>query len=206
MNHYNVKIGDIVEVTRIPKKYIPYINIVGLGSNIYEGMLGIVTFVYDDNHVRLTIIGLSEYLLPVDGTIDILIHELDVSILLKGNMYPELNLVVRWLKLVNSAEPIRPRKPMLSYTHTVGDVLRYSELLDEWTRLDAQYKIDVDNLKQYNRKVDSVIEEFIKQANGFYNIPEQYQTKVWELAWNNGHAYGWIGVQNHLVELIEIFE
>ena len=61
-------------------------------------------------------------------------------------------------------------------------------------------------IREHNGEVNVLIEGFIKKESGLFDIPEQYQNKVYYRAYSDGHSAGYYEVYQKLCELVEIFE
>lgn len=54
-------------------------------------------------------------------------------------------------------------------------------------------------------EINSLIEDYIKDASGLNQIPEQYRDKVFSKAYGYGHLDGYCEVYLKLINLVEIF-
>lgn len=102
--------------------------------------------------------------------------------------------------------PKQPSKPFLKNGHTTQDVLDYATKLTEYGKNMEVYHKEKEEYKKATNIINSAIIEYIKQSSGLYTIPEQYQSKVYNLAYENGHSDGYYSVYYKLCDLIDIFE
>jgi hypothetical protein len=100
---------------------------------------------------------------------------------------------------------VMPRKPILKNKHTAEEAKEYSELLREYEYAMQAYRIESKEVNEYNRAINAVLDDYICMKAGLQDIPEQYRSKVWSKAYEDGHSEGHIGIYNNLVELIDIF-
>lgn len=129
--------------------------------------------------------------------------ELTLEILQNMDLYVALN----YAHDNRPIPPIKPKQPMLSAKHTSQDVLLYADQLEKYEEVNKLYKQDKSKWEEENQKVTDLIEQLIKDHSGFNtHVPEQYQDKIWNMAWDYGHASGYYEVYNQLNRLIEIFE
>ena len=101
---------------------------------------------------------------------------------------------------------IRPSKPVLTKRTSSKEVFEYAERLARWEQDNANWKNERDNWYENKRKIDSIIETFIKDISGISIVPEQYREKLYSKAWSDGHSSGFYEVYTRLQSLIEIFE
>lgn len=108
--------------------------------------------------------------------------------------------------LGNVKYPKKPHEPQLSsFKPSVEDIENYQKQLDEYSSLLESYKEAKKIYDEVSNTIDSIKEEMIRVDSGLNNIPEQYREKVYNIAWRNGHSWGYTSVYNHLCELVEIF-
>lgn len=101
--------------------------------------------------------------------------------------------------------PVRPTKPLsMAKNHTSEDA-KYAKDLEDLEAEFDRFNIDYTAYKLRQTQVDSVIEAYIKEVTNFKIIPDQYQAKVWEKAYQDGHSGGYSEVMNCLFDLVEIF-
>lgn len=102
--------------------------------------------------------------------------------------------------------PKQPAKPFLKNGHTTQDVLDYATKLSEYEKVMEVYHKEKEQYKEACNVINNAIVEYIKQSSGLYNIPEKYQSKVYSLAYENGHSDGYYSVYYKLCDLVDIFE
>jgi len=101
----------------------------------------------------------------------------------------------------------RPIKPILKSNPTSIEVKKYAEELEKYEAEVVNHKIATDRKSETVRELHAVLEDYLKDDAGLYNIvPKDKQDKVWNCAWQKGHSSGYSEVYNYLVELVELFE
>jgi len=116
--------------------------------------------------------------------------------------------LIDYLEKIKGEYPQRPNKPNLPQKHTSMMASEYSKELGIYEAvLLPEYQT---KLKEYNTNrdlIDNLIIELIKEDSDFYRVvPLEYQSKVYSLAYQEGHSGGWSDVYNHLLDLVGIFE
>lgn len=101
--------------------------------------------------------------------------------------------------------PERIPKPILSDNKSLAAAKEYFEKMQTYELAKHNYTASINEVKEYNSQVDEIIIAFIKDQSGLLNIPEQYQTKVYERAWSEGHSNGHYEVYTNLCNLVDIF-
>ena len=124
------------------------------------------------------------------------------------NEFTSLDEALSWLENNLSPHPDRPTKPTLSkYEPTPKEYREYASALEAYANEKEQYD---ELLKEYRSKkmdLEAVVQKFIWKNTGLDSVvPEQYRAKVWSRAYDLGHSYGYSEIQNHLLDLVEIFE
>jgi hypothetical protein len=120
--------------------------------------------------------------------------------------FDTLDDVTNWWEANRPNCPTRPTKPIEpkngtpeAYKEYATEMLGYSELLGEYKTL----------LADYNKALsegDVVFQTFIWKNTGLNTeVPEQYRSKVWDMAYQLGHSYGYSEIQNYLLDLVDIF-
>lgn len=112
---------------------------------------------------------------------------------------------VEWAEDHKMYIPDRPEKPRLNTKHTANDARKYTELLSNYEYDMIAYKEKLKESNEYNEVIDNIITDYICMEAGLQDIPEQYRSKVWNKAYQDGHSEGHIGIYDNLVELIDIF-
>ena len=97
-------------------------------------------------------------------------------------------------------------KPFLKNGHTTQDVLDYAAKLADFEKVMEVYHKEKEKYNETVNIINSAIVEYIKQSSGLYDIPEQYRSKVYSLAYENGHSDGYYSVYYKLCDLVDIFE
>jgi len=103
--------------------------------------------------------------------------------------------------------PEKPKKPTINIKDADSEtVLKYSEKLKKWESDMCVYQNKFNEYKDVRSMVDNMIVKLISYMSGLNKIPEQYQEKVYAIAYSHGHSYGYYEVYLKLCELVEIFE
>lgn len=127
---------------------------------------------------------------------------LPTALLQTTNVYQDIENA-NLLKVDYPNRPIRPRRPD---SESPNEYRIYADLLEKYEAAMVEYNANRDVISKHNHEVDKLIEKYIKSVSGLNDIPEQYQKKVWEKAWSNGHSSGYYEVYGELLELVDIFE
>lgn len=102
--------------------------------------------------------------------------------------------------------PKRPPKPSLGAKHTASELEIYTEQFKEYEKNDAAYQELFKAYREKQNEIHALLSDYIKELSGLNTIPEQYQEKVYALAWQEGHSIGYSEVYNYLLQLVNIFE
>ncbi len=98
-------------------------------------------------------------------------------------------------------------KPVLSKKHDAGEAVLYAASLKKYELDMADHDMLTEEAKTFNHKIDAIVEEYVRDFSGLNSVvPEQYRTKVYRLAWEDGHSGGYHEVYNKLVDLVDIFK
>lgn len=124
----------------------------------------------------------------------------------KECVFPYFGKNIEFLQDKKLSYPERLPKPVLKNNHTTEEVLQYANELEIWEIQKSNREKYTQFVDDYNNQIDDFIEEEVKNFAGLFSIPERYQHKVWEKAWEDGHSNGWYSVYQHLVELVYIFD
>lgn len=100
--------------------------------------------------------------------------------------------------------PKKPTKPSLKGT-TAAEAKLYAQELEVYEESLKQYSIDMKAYRDADYEANAVRKKILCDYYGLNTIPQQYQEKVWKLAWNQGHSYGWSEVGYQLDILLDIF-
>jgi len=101
----------------------------------------------------------------------------------------------------------RPKKPAEPKNGSPDDYLRYADELGEYAKELASYNNFSVKRSEVRAYCDEVIQRFLWKNTGLNTVvPEQYRAKVWNMAYDLGHAYGYSEIQNYLLDLVDIFE
>lgn len=98
-----------------------------------------------------------------------------------------------------------PTKPKLNNKHSAAEAMVYGTLLADYEYVMEAYRKESKKINEYNNAINTIITDYICMEAGLQDIPEQYRSKVWSKAYQDGHSEGHIGIYNNLLELIDIF-
>jgi len=104
--------------------------------------------------------------------------------------------------------PKRPTKPLQSHFDKNSSGMRmYADKLEEYEKDFEVYTSEMKKYRDHKNILDSQIVDFIKDFSGLNSIvPEQYRSKVYTYAYQQGHSSGYSEVAIILENLVEIFE
>lgn len=124
------------------------------------------------------------------------------------NSFPDLDYAIAWMEDNLPSCPVRPRKPDAPKSNaSPQDYRDYASALEVYANEQEEY--DRLNREYRERRMDleTIVQKFIWKNTGLDTVvPEKYRDKVWSLAYNLGHSYGYSEIQNHLIDLVDIFE
>ena len=126
---------------------------------------------------------------------------LDTIDLIGLDFYESFDLVNK-NKIPYKSKPSKPRMNSNPTLDSVDDFRRrlviYNERMEEHDKyMEKQIKI--------NSFLSEKLEDKMKEEAGLYDIPEQYQGKVYRVAYDMGHSSGYAEVYNYLMTLVGIF-
>lgn len=102
--------------------------------------------------------------------------------------------------------PEKPRKPVL-HTGANSEAIRaYADAFAKFEKKFAEFEAKRVNYCKRKSEIEAQVVEMIKKESGFYSIPDKYQSKVWDLAWEEAHGNGYYEVYNFLGRMVDIFE
>jgi hypothetical protein len=121
-----------------------------------------------------------------------------------SSFHSMMKYIEEYEKLLKYPEYIT--KPVLAKNANSNDVLEYAEELKKYESDILVFKEKQKEIRKLSSILNTLKEEVVKECTNFYGIvPEQYQSNVWNLAWQNGHARGYTKVYGKLLDLINIF-
>ena len=122
--------------------------------------------------------------------------------LYEGNVYESIKFAEETI----GERPSKPQKPILKKDHTTIDVKNYALDLEVYDSKILEYEL---LLKEHNKKINhtcDIIQQFIKKSARLDLVPVQYQNKLYQYAYREGHSSGYYEVYQILSEIInEIF-
>lgn len=103
------------------------------------------------------------------------------------------------INFATSQYPNKPKKPIITI-HTAKEAADYAVKLLEYENRYTEHCSSVD-------EINKIITEYIKILSGFYvYVPEQYQEKVYDNAYINGHSSGYFEIYLKLLNLVKLFK
>ncbi len=96
-------------------------------------------------------------------------------------------------------------KPVLRDNKSLAAAKEYFEKMDEYHTKQQKYSEEFNAVRNHNNEVDALVLFYIKEDSGLFNIPKEYQEKVYERAYSEGHSGGLMEIYNHLCDLVDIF-
>jgi len=117
---------------------------------------------------------------------------------------------IHWAENQYGDYPRPPKKPTPP-TKGVGqlsseELKSFTKEVESYEAAYEEYKIKRDAYQERENQIQSVITEYIKQESGLYSIPEKYQSRVWNLAYDTGHSDGFHTVFDQLCKFVSIFD
>lgn len=102
--------------------------------------------------------------------------------------------------------PEKPRKPILLTGANSEAIRAYADAFAEFEKKFAEFEVSRSEYYKRKSEIEAQVVELIKNESGFYSIPEKYQSKVWNFAWEESHGNGYYEVYNFLERMVDIFE
>ena len=99
--------------------------------------------------------------------------------------------------------PVKPR--LLTIKSTPAEHREYANQLEKYNELMVTFRHEKDEHRKIVSEIDNELIEYIKEVSGLNTIPEKFREKVWNKAYEDGHAYGYSEIYNHLIDLVDIF-
>lgn len=100
--------------------------------------------------------------------------------------------------------PEKPRKPVLLTGANSEAIRAYADAFAEFEKKFAEFEVSRSEYYKRKSQVEAQVVELIKKESGFYSIPEKYQSKVWNFAWEEGNGY--YEAYNFLERMVDIFD
>lgn len=113
------------------------------------------------------------------------------------------------LSEVEQFEPIRPEKPtkpILKIGAKAKEVKDYALKLESYESKLVDYKRQFESYQKEKIPFNKLMREAVEDYAGIEVVPQKYRSKLWNLAWEQGHSSGYHDVYNYLLDLIDIFE
>jgi hypothetical protein len=124
------------------------------------------------------------------------------------NSFPDLDYAIAWMEDNLPSYPEKPNRPKEPNSYATPQEYRdyasalelYANEKEEYDRLNREYR-------ERRMDLETIVQKFIWKNTGLDTVvPEQYRDKVWSLAYDLGHSYGYSEIQNHLIDLVDIFK
>jgi Zn-dependent oligopeptidase len=112
---------------------------------------------------------------------------------------------IQFAQNTNIAYPARVTKPILKNSNDVEKLMAHVEALKQYEIDKMVFDTELDCYNNVRIHNNTIVEEYIKDESGLNNIPEQYQEKVFNKAWSDGHSDGYYSVYQELCNLVDIF-
>lgn len=109
---------------------------------------------------------------------------------------------------INKIERVkRMSEPSLkTTTPTKSEMDEYQNQLKEYKSNQRKYKKYWDQVAKIDNSCNHLFVELVKEDAEFHLVPKKYQQKVWDMAWELGHSFGYSEVHMYLLQLVEIFK
>ena len=102
----------------------------------------------------------------------------------------------------------RPKAPIKPKTQNITSSAQAQELaiaFANWENEMAAYNKENQNWLNNKYKIESTLEDYIKEQAGLNDIPESSRDKVWNYAWAQGHSTGYYQVYLCLCQVVDLF-
>lgn len=93
----------------------------------------------------------------------------------------------------------------MSNTKDLKEVKEYAVKLEQYEEELREYNKHYKEYKELSSRIEELKERYIRFESGLNKIPEQYQDKVYNYAYEAGHSNGYSEVLNELYDLVQIF-
>jgi hypothetical protein len=122
--------------------------------------------------------------------------------------FRSLNDALDWRKEQLPEYPTAPKKPSQpKYNATSEEFMQYATDLKTYEEDMVVFRQERDKYRELECDADEVVQKFMWSFSGLDSIvPEKYRSKVWSLAYENGHSGGYHDVMGQLNDLVDIFD
>lgn len=107
---------------------------------------------------------------------------------------------------IGYSENPNPNRPPTPPLDDPGKLRTYADAIEKWNIEIEEWKKTRQKETEYNNKISDAISKYIQDESGLNSIPEQYRSKVYAYAWDQGHSSGYYEVYNYLISLVDIFK
>ncbi len=102
----------------------------------------------------------------------------DINALEVSGIINTINYVRSEYKMPNPFVPIKPKK--LGSGHVNEDAEWFEHEMKTYEKMYAEYEAYMVKYNEHERKLDKVINEFLKYETDLESVPEKYRDKVWD--------------------------
>lgn len=121
--------------------------------------------------------------------------------------FPDLDYAIAWMEENLPAYPEVPNRPRSYRLETPQEYRDYASSLELYANEKEEYGKLIKEYRERRMDLETIVQKFIWKNTGLDTVvPEKYRDKVWSLAYDLGHSYGYSEIQNHLIDLVDIFE
>jgi len=112
-----------------------------------------------------------------------------------------------YAKSLHPEYPVKPVKPTIRNPKSPSPVDHrdYATVLEKYEQEMIEWRIKRDEYDKISNEINSELVGYIKEVAGLNSIPEKFRDKIWNKAWDDGHAYGYSEVYYKLLDLVDIF-
>ena len=112
---------------------------------------------------------------------------------------------IEWAKTQKGNCPKAPIKPKTQNITSSAQAQELAIAFANWENEMAAYNKENQNWLDNKYKIESVLEDYIKEQAGLNDIPESSRDKVWDYAWAQGHSDGYYQVYLYLCQVVDLF-
>jgi hypothetical protein len=124
------------------------------------------------------------------------------------NKFAETHAIYETIEWAKTQKGNCPKAPIKPKTQNITSSRQAHELaiaFANWENEMAVYNKENQNWLDNKYKIESVLEDCIKEHAGLNDIPESSRDKVWNYAWAQGHSDGYYQVYLYLCQVVDLF-